>query len=435
MNDNQFSLKKSYKLILEKELLKGGLADNKTIQDVAKKHNKTIKYIQGQLEKGIKVESEHTNNKKLQKEIAMDHLWEDAEYYIKLQKIESKKSKKIQENQSLFATSANEPVPELSDTSFFNIKDEVINRIVDNSIKSYKKLKKSKMQYVKEVQEEKTNIQEEIKELYTKFIPEYDTLANTTLVNIQHYKKAGILMIRDKWAFKSLKECFYYLEKATIDEKDEKFLNIFLFIQSVANINVEYSKLHTPIRPNPLDTENTEQRSQNINFYQPRLTAQQSPTDIPHYKQVDAHSQQYNAATDHTKQVYTVSPYTRDDVMIAPIFETTKNYNDCVKKLKQIASAKNSNNIDINSLKANIAPFLQGPLGKVIKFLLLNDDTVKSFPFNTALLKLQQQKQQIEQLLQMNKANDILEQQFSKDIIKESTSLFKLYKNWTKIKK
>ena len=39
---------------------------------------------------GIKVEMEHTKDKKKAKEIAMDHLFEDPKYYSKLRKIENK---------------------------------------------------------------------------------------------------------------------------------------------------------------------------------------------------------------------------------------------------------------------------------------------------------------------------------------------------------
>jgi len=64
----------------KKESIVGGLGDNKTDTSF----NKT------QLEKGIKVEREHTNNPKIAKEIAKDHLTEDKEYYKKLAKIEKK---------------------------------------------------------------------------------------------------------------------------------------------------------------------------------------------------------------------------------------------------------------------------------------------------------------------------------------------------------
>lgn len=71
-----------------KDRIKGGLADNKTIEDIARKHSQFVGTIQKALERGIKVEMEHSNDKKIAKEIAMDHLWEDGEYYEKLQKME-----------------------------------------------------------------------------------------------------------------------------------------------------------------------------------------------------------------------------------------------------------------------------------------------------------------------------------------------------------
>jgi len=40
-----------------------------------------------QLKKGTKVEMEHTTVKRIAERIAMDHLTEDPDYYIKLEKI------------------------------------------------------------------------------------------------------------------------------------------------------------------------------------------------------------------------------------------------------------------------------------------------------------------------------------------------------------
>jgi hypothetical protein len=62
--------------------LPGGLADGKTPSDFPREA----------LLKGMNVELEHTNNKKMAKEIAMDHLTEDKRYYDKLQKMEKKSS-------------------------------------------------------------------------------------------------------------------------------------------------------------------------------------------------------------------------------------------------------------------------------------------------------------------------------------------------------
>lgn len=63
-----------------KDKIKGGMADNKSPKN----------YDPEQLAMGIKVEMEHTNDKKLAQEIAQDHLEEDPKYYSKLKKVEKK---------------------------------------------------------------------------------------------------------------------------------------------------------------------------------------------------------------------------------------------------------------------------------------------------------------------------------------------------------
>jgi len=60
------------------ERIKGGLADKKKPSDFDKK----------KLKAGAKVELEHTSDKKIAQEIAMDHLTEDKDYYKKLKTIE-----------------------------------------------------------------------------------------------------------------------------------------------------------------------------------------------------------------------------------------------------------------------------------------------------------------------------------------------------------
>jgi hypothetical protein len=84
----------------ESEELKGGLADNKTLIQIAKKHdakgyyhiNNMVDSLKEQLKMGLKVEMEHTDDKDKAKEIALDHLWEDPSYYTKLKKLETKES-------------------------------------------------------------------------------------------------------------------------------------------------------------------------------------------------------------------------------------------------------------------------------------------------------------------------------------------------------
>jgi hypothetical protein len=85
----------------EEEKIPGGLSKNKTLKDIAKKHDKKgynhiddmLKHLKSQLMKGIKVEMEHTNSVDFAMEIAKDHLFEDPNYYDNL--------KKIEENQEL----------------------------------------------------------------------------------------------------------------------------------------------------------------------------------------------------------------------------------------------------------------------------------------------------------------------------------------------
>jgi hypothetical protein len=77
----------------EDEILKGGLSDNKSLEDLAKKHKVDLDVIKKQFEIGIDKEQEHTKDSKEAEEIAMDHLWEDPKYYEKLSKIEKKETK------------------------------------------------------------------------------------------------------------------------------------------------------------------------------------------------------------------------------------------------------------------------------------------------------------------------------------------------------
>ena len=75
-------------VIKEEEVVEGGLADNKTPEDLALKHDVPMELIQVMLQWGIDVEMEHTDDKAMAKEIAMDHLAEDPVYYHTLKEVE-----------------------------------------------------------------------------------------------------------------------------------------------------------------------------------------------------------------------------------------------------------------------------------------------------------------------------------------------------------
>lgn len=59
-----------------------------SVSELAEKHGVSRMEIATQLDKGIKVELEHTNDRKVAREIALDHLAEDPKYYDKLTKLE-----------------------------------------------------------------------------------------------------------------------------------------------------------------------------------------------------------------------------------------------------------------------------------------------------------------------------------------------------------
>ena len=78
---------------ISEDELEGGLADDLTIEKIAKKHKANIEDIVDQLMKGVAVEREHTEDINKALEIAMDHVSEDSKYYDKLEKIEGDHSK------------------------------------------------------------------------------------------------------------------------------------------------------------------------------------------------------------------------------------------------------------------------------------------------------------------------------------------------------
>lgn len=130
------------KNVSEIEKLKGGLSDKKTLKDIAIKHtyddskdsvskdeiNKMISHLEKQIEIGMKVEMEHTKDKQKSKEIAMDHLYEDPNYYTKLNKMETKEMTGADSSGS-FVASMGTPILKKElykqhNTKKYNIKEE-----------------------------------------------------------------------------------------------------------------------------------------------------------------------------------------------------------------------------------------------------------------------------------------------------------------------
>ena len=76
--------------VTETNTLKGGKADKLSLKQIADKFDVSIETIKSQIQKGIKVEMEHTDNKEKATEIATDHVSEFPDYYDRLSKAEKK---------------------------------------------------------------------------------------------------------------------------------------------------------------------------------------------------------------------------------------------------------------------------------------------------------------------------------------------------------
>lgn len=59
-----------------------------TVNTIAKKHGVPVEQITSQLAKGIKIELEHTSDRAVAHEIALDHLGEFPDYYDRLAQAE-----------------------------------------------------------------------------------------------------------------------------------------------------------------------------------------------------------------------------------------------------------------------------------------------------------------------------------------------------------
>jgi hypothetical protein len=78
-----------YEIAVQVANIPGGLAKGLTLNNIAEKHGVSVDIMVAQFKKGISVEMEHTTDREIAKEIALDHLFEDPKYYDKLAKIEN----------------------------------------------------------------------------------------------------------------------------------------------------------------------------------------------------------------------------------------------------------------------------------------------------------------------------------------------------------
>jgi len=83
------------------DVVKGGKSDKLSVNDIAKKHKISVDNVIDEISMGIEVEMEHTNDKKVAREIAMDHISEYPFYYsdpkLGAKSIEKKQEEELEE--------------------------------------------------------------------------------------------------------------------------------------------------------------------------------------------------------------------------------------------------------------------------------------------------------------------------------------------------
>lgn len=69
------------------------IKSHKTVESIAKKHRLDVSFIEKQLKMGVPIEHEHTKDKSLATDIALQHLDEIPDYYTRLKKMEASAKK------------------------------------------------------------------------------------------------------------------------------------------------------------------------------------------------------------------------------------------------------------------------------------------------------------------------------------------------------
>jgi hypothetical protein len=110
---------KLFKKLNELAFSKNGLASNMTVEDIAKKHGISVEAIEVQLEKGMKVELEHTSSLDEARDIALDHLVEFPDYYDRLEKMEKEAEQELNEQMMLLTEEEKEIKKEIEKAKSF----------------------------------------------------------------------------------------------------------------------------------------------------------------------------------------------------------------------------------------------------------------------------------------------------------------------------
>jgi hypothetical protein len=118
------------------------IKSHKSVGQIAKKHRMNVSDIQKQLDMGVPIEHEHTRDKVLATDIALQHLDEIPDYYTRLKKMEAsakKEHRKFKDVKEDAVTDLQRGIVELPDASYHSI-DNLMRRIMKKRKMSAKQL-------------------------------------------------------------------------------------------------------------------------------------------------------------------------------------------------------------------------------------------------------------------------------------------------------
>jgi hypothetical protein len=116
------------------------IKSHKSVEEIARKHRLDVSFVKNQLKMGISIEHEHTKNKDLATDIALQHLDEIPDYYTRLKKMESSMSKK-ERNRRSAKKRREDPNPNRSGAAKIVTKEEYIQEKKGEKDACYSKVK------------------------------------------------------------------------------------------------------------------------------------------------------------------------------------------------------------------------------------------------------------------------------------------------------
>jgi hypothetical protein len=400
------------KQLNEKEIIKGGLADHKSLQDIAKKHNVSLEEITKEYEMGLKVEKEHTNSKAKAAEIAKDHLMENPKYYSKL------KAAKIDE--------AAPPQLAFGDDDEFIIEPDKVQEYVDevsdlqpNEAVEYLSQMKSKIE--KNLPRLETKLAH-YKGSYNPANPseggQFSTLINTLMKAGKNQKGATSSIGQVHAPFQTIDDAVnaFFM---TDDERLEKFIN-YLQVISQAKITATDPTLKYGSK---------EKGGQTLGS-----TARRRPMKSQLTGEFDRKPEDTEAKSKGMK----LGPFQRFDIMHGPLFgPNIQDENAGWHALSQINDKLNKGeNISIDEFN-NAAKYFNGSIGKLLRFVLLHDTSVINEPINKMITKYHDQVITVNQIKEdiaaINKAIQTVAQKPEEQFTESTMRKGRL--NWNQFKK